>query len=227
MNLSIERRFVLPILLATIALIFSIVLTPAATAKLFDGPVDRLPLQERVDLRKGKSILNGAQGNYTGRVLITASTDVVWQVLTDYNNFPRFLPDVTESKLLETKGNRKVFEQINQVKTFIFSTKAKVRIAVNEFYPSQIAFQLVNGDLDSLDGVWLLEPVSPYPSAPSDRVLITHKVIVQPNGNTTRGIFYDIYEKTLEATLDAIKIEAEERSARSIDNLSLLPYNYT
>jgi ribosome-associated toxin RatA of RatAB toxin-antitoxin module len=212
MNLLSQRRFVLPILLAAIAFIVSIVFTPVATAKLFDGPLDRLPLQERVDLRNGKVIVNGEKGNYTGRVLINSSTDVVWQVLTDYNNFQRFLPDVAESKLLETRGNRKVFEQINQVKTFIFSTKAKVRIAVDESYPDQITFQLVNGDLDSLDGVWQLDPVSPYPSAPSDRVLIAHKVMVQPNGNTTRSIFYNIYEKTLEKTLDAIKTEAEQRS---------------
>ncbi len=213
MNLSRQRRFLLPFCLAAIALILSIAFTPVATAKLFDSPVDKLPLQERVTLRKGEVILNGEKGNYTGRVLIAASTDVVWQVLTDYNNFYRFLPDVAESKLLETKGNRKVFEQVNQVKTLIFSTKARIRIAVNESYPQQIAFQLVNGDLESLTGLWLIEPVSPYPSAPPDRVLITNTVNVVPAATPSRSLFYSIYEDSLQQTLDAIKTEAEQRAA--------------
>jgi ribosome-associated toxin RatA of RatAB toxin-antitoxin module len=212
MTLLRQYRFLLCFCLAAIAFMLSIALTSVANAKLFDGPIDKLPLQERVDLREGDSIINGEKGNYTGRVLVKGSRDLVWQVLTDYNNFQRFLPGVTYSKLLETRGDRKVFEQVNQVKAFIFSNKAKVRIAVEESYPQQIAFQLVNGDLDSLNGVWLLEPVSPYPSAPSDRVLITHKVAVQPNSYTTRGIFYNIYKDTLKETLNAIKIEVEQRT---------------
>ncbi|MEO1004752.1 MAG: cyclase/dehydrase, partial [Cyanobacteria bacterium J06638_38] len=36
--------------------------------------------------------------------------------MTDYENFAEFLPGVTSSELLENDGDRKVFEQINQIK---------------------------------------------------------------------------------------------------------------
>lgn len=183
----------------------------SADAKLFNGPVDQLPVLERVALREGKVIIAGEKGDYICRFLVNGSVDTAWQVLTDYNNYELFLPGVTDSQLLEINGDRKVFEQINRVKTFIFTTKARVRMVVTESYPQKIAFNFIDGDLDTLDGTWLLEPVSPYPSAPPNQVLITHRVNVEPNSIPSRSFFYNIYENTLKKTLVAIKEEVEER----------------
>jgi ribosome-associated toxin RatA of RatAB toxin-antitoxin module len=194
---------------------FLIVFVPPATAKLFDGPVDKLPAAERVALKEGKVILRGEEGQYVGRILVRGNLDNAWQVLTDYDNFAEFLPGVAESQLIKINGDRKIFEQINQVKTLIFTTKARIRLAIAESYPQQIAFDFVDGDLDTLNGTWLLEPVSPYPSAPPDRVLITHRVSVEPKTMPGKGIFYNIYESTLEKTLAAIKEEVEKRESLS------------
>ncbi|HHP7232899.1 MAG TPA: SRPBCC family protein [Xenococcaceae cyanobacterium] len=204
-----KSRWLMAILGGAIALNL---FTSQATAKLFNGPVDRLPVLERAALREGKAILIGENGQYTCRILVNGSVETAWQVLTDYNNFADFLPSVENSQLLEQNGDRKVFEQINQIKTLIFTTKSRVRIAVTESYPQKIDFQSVEGDLDTLDGKWLLEPVSPTSSAPPNQVLITHQVKVAPSSTPSLSIFYNIYEDTLEATLVAIKQEVETRS---------------
>ncbi|MEO1004753.1 MAG: hypothetical protein AAFW67_02640 [Cyanobacteria bacterium J06638_38] len=60
--------------------------------------------------------------------------------------------------------------------------------------------------------MWTLEPVSPYPSAPPDRVLITHRVSVQPGNTPSDSIFFGIYEDRLQETLEAIKEEVEKRT---------------
>ena len=206
-----KSRYLLAMIGGAIALN---IFTPQATAKLFDGPVDKLPVLERAALREGKVILLGEDGQYTCRILVNGSMDTVWQVLTDYDNFEQFLPSVTESELVEQNGDRKVFEQINKIKTFIFTTKSRVRIAVTESYPQTIMFESVEGDLDTMDGKWLLEPVSPYPSAPPNQVLITHQVQVTPASTPSLSIFYNIYENTLEATLAAIKQEVEIRTLK-------------
>ena len=187
------------------------VFVPDTVAKLFDGPVDKLPVAQRVALREGKVILTGEQGKYICRILVNANLDSTWQVLTDYENFEEFLPGVAESELIQTNGDRKIVQQINQVKTLIFTTQARVRLAITESYPQQIAFSFVDGDLDSLEGTWLLEPVSPSPSAPPNQVLITHQVNVEPNTMSGKSFFYNIYESTLEKTLAAIADEAEAR----------------
>lgn len=201
----------LPIL-GAIAFILTMTFTPVATAKLFDGPVDILPLQQRVSLRKGEIVLLGKEGKYTCRILVKSSMDNAWEVLTDYENFSEFLPGVSSSDLIENNGDRKVFEQITKIKAVIFSIESRVQIATIESYPQQIAFEAVDGDLETLDGKWILEPVSPYPSAPPDQVLITHQVVVEPAKTPSDSLFFNIYEDSLEETLMAIKQEAEKRS---------------
>lgn len=207
-NLFHRYRYLIATGIVTCALT---VFVPHTIAKLFDGPVDKLPVAQRVALREGKVTLTGEQGQYVCRILVNANLDSTWQVLTDYENFEEFLPGVAESELMQNNGDRKIVQQINQVKTLIFTTEARVRLAISESYPQQIAFSFVDGDLDSLEGTWLLEPVSPYPSAPPDRVLITHRVNVEPNNTLGKSIFYDIYENTLEKTLSAIGDEVEAR----------------
>lgn len=206
-----NRFLVLPVL-AAIALTLSLIFSPIATAKLFDGPVDRLPLEQRVSLRRGEVVFLGEDGDYTCRILAKSSMDNAWQVLTDYENFAEFLPGVISIELIENSGDRKVFEQINKIKTLIFSVESRVQIASTEFYPKKIAFEAVDGDLETMNGKWTLEPVSPYPSAPPDRVLITNQVRVEPAKAPSDGIFFNIYESRLEETLMAIKQEIEKRS---------------
>lgn len=144
----------LPVL-GAIAFILSITFTPVATAKLFDGPVDKLPLQERVSLRRGEVIFLGKEGEYTCRVLAKSSLDNAWRVLTDYDRFAEFLPGVASSELIKNDGDRKVFEQISKIKAVIFSIESRVRIATIESYPQQIAFKAVDGDLETLNGKWI------------------------------------------------------------------------
>ena len=208
-----QHRLLILSILGAIAFIITITFSPNANAKLFDGPVDVLPVEQRVALRNGDVIFLGEKGEYTCRILTNSSVENAWQVLTDYDNFANFLPGVESSQLIERKGDRTVFEQINKVKTLVFSIEARLQIAQTETYPQQIAFEAIDGDIKSLKGTWTLEPVSPYPSAPADRVLLTHKVIVEPNQSLSDEIFFKIYENRLEETVAAIKQETEKRSS--------------
>ena len=201
------------LILSAIAFILTITFSPVAHGKLFDGPVDVLPVEQRVALRHGEVILLGEKGEYTCRILTNSSIENAWQVLTDYENFAEFLPGVKSSELIEQQGDRTVFEQINKVKTLVFSIEARLQIANTETYPQQIAFEAIDGDIKTLKGKWTLEPVSPYPSAPADQVLLTHKVKVEPNKSLSDEIFYKIYENRLEETVAAIKQETEKRSS--------------
>ena len=199
--------------ISAIALNISITTIPVK-AELFNSTLDRLPATERVALRQGKSLVTGSNGKYTGKVLVTATPAIAWQVLTDYNNFSRFFPNISSSKLIQNNSDRKVFEQVQVIRAFVITKKSRVRIAVKESYPKQIAFSLVEGDLKSLQGSWRIEPVSPYPGAPSNQVLIIHQVNADPGNISTRGLFYSVYKDSLENTMIALKKEVERRSAK-------------
>ncbi|WRH65654.1 MAG: SRPBCC family protein [Planktothrix sp. GU0601_MAG3] len=150
--------------------------------------------------------VTGKDGQYIAKIVVNSSADTTWKVLTDYNNFFRFLPNVISSKVLKTEGNKKTFEQIYQVQALIFKQQTRVRIASTETYPKQIDFKLVDGDLKSLQGSWKIEPIS------AQQVLIEHQVKVDPGSTPSLPLFYGIYENSLKQTLEAIKKETENRN---------------
>ena len=92
------------------------------------------------------------------------------------------------------------------------TTQSYVMNCVTCLFNTRIVFNFLDGDLETLDGTWLLEPVSPYPSAPPNQVLMTHQVSVAPGSIISKSIFFDIDEDTLKATLAAIKEEVEQRN---------------
>lgn len=198
--------------LAAIAFLYFVNLAPPAQAQLFDGPVDRLPAVERNALRKGKVVVLGEKGNYITRILVKAKPSVVWDVLTDYANLSKFIPNMASSKVLEDHGDRKVIEQVDSRQVLLINFRSRTKIAVTEKSQQQIDFQLINGDLQSLKGSWKMELVSDIPRTPPTKVLITHTVSVQPKNSVPRETFYQIFKSSVGETLEAIAKEITRRS---------------
>ena len=166
----------------------------------------KLSPQEQIDLNQGKVILKGQQGEYTGQVLATGNLDSAWSVLTDYENFSNFLPNVASSKVIDTQGNQKIFEQVSIVDLWLFTEQSTLQISAKETQKQKIDFQMVKGDLKNLQGTWQLEQVT------DNQILITHTVKVQPKSTTEKPLFFGFYESSLEATLEAISQEITKRS---------------
>jgi ribosome-associated toxin RatA of RatAB toxin-antitoxin module len=124
-------------------------------------------LQPRLDqdqniLKQGKPVLTGQDGQYVGKIIIDAPLERIWSVLTDYEKFPKFIPTVTAIKVLEAKGNQKVYEQINVVQVLFFSQKSKIVIAATTSYPTAVSFEMRDADsLKSLRGTWQITEIAP------------------------------------------------------------------
>jgi len=181
------------------------------SAQLFNSAVDQLPASDQATLRSGQPTLTGEKGSYTARVLVKASPEIVWSVLTDYGNFSKFLPNVVSGKILESKGDRKVVEQIDSRQVFLVSIQSRVRSAITEKARTRIDFQLVDGDLQSLKGYWMVEPIAPFAGAKPTQVLITQVVAAQPKSGTPKDVFYNIFKSSLRGTMGAIGQEAGRR----------------
>lgn len=154
----------------------------------------------------GQASVVGRDGQYSGQILVEAPAEMAWQVLTDYDNFKNFLPNVAESKVVSSQGNQKVFEQVNEFRVLAFTKKARVRLASTETYPKQVAFKVVDGDVKELQGTWTLS--SPAPN----QVLIRHEVSVMPKDSDNKTLFFGIYKSSLKRTIAAVGREVERRS---------------
>jgi ribosome-associated toxin RatA of RatAB toxin-antitoxin module len=207
----VSRIFSGSAMIMAIAIACSVPIMPVH-AELFDGPVDRLPSVQRNSLRNGQTVVTGDSGKYVARVLVTASPDKVWQVLTDYANLYKFIPNMTSSKILESRGNRKVIEQVDSRQVFLISIVSRTKLAIQETDRRQIDFRLLDGDLSKMEGYWKMEPVSDVPNKPANKILITYTVNAQPNSSTPTDAFYSIFKEALNDTLQAIKREVKNRS---------------
>lgn len=184
----------------------------ASGSSLFNSTVDQLPTEERVILRNGQPLITGENGQYTARVLLSTSADTAWSVLTDYSNTPKFMPHVVSSKVITANGNQKVIEQVDARQVFFISTRSRIRSAITETAKTRIDFQAIDGDLKSLKGYWLLEPIAPYTGAKANQILLTQVIEVQPKAGTPSGIFYGVFKDSLGEIMSAIKKETERRT---------------
>ena len=165
-----------------------------------------LSASEKADLQQGKVLLKGQKGNYLGRVLAAGDTNTAWEVLTDYDNFERFFPNISSSKIITEQGNRVVFEQVNLVDLWLFQQEFTVQIEATKYKPTKVDFKIVDGDLKKLIGRWEIKEISP------GKISIAHAVEVEPGSNTEKPFFYGVYESSLEDTLHAIAKEISQRS---------------
>lgn len=199
--------------LMVVATIIAPFMVSPVSAQLFNSALDQLPAIERNTLRNGNVIVSSEGGEFVGRVLIDTNVSTAWQVLTDYDNFDQFLPNVERSELLEAAGDRHVFEQVSVVRLFPITKRVEVTIAATEYHPQQISFNLVEGDAKAIDGTWRIDPIAPYQGATPNQVLVTHQVAIEPEGSgLTRDIFFNTYHNVLEDTLAAIQSETEQRT---------------
>jgi ribosome-associated toxin RatA of RatAB toxin-antitoxin module len=207
-----SRLFRIIILAGYFSTVSFLTSAPPSTAGLFDSAVDQLSTGERVTLRNGQPIVTGSNGKYTAKVLISTSADIAWSVLTDYSNTPKFIPNVVSSKIITTNGNQKVIEQVDARQVFFVTARSRIRSAITETAKSRIDFQAIEGDLKSLKGYWMLEPIAPYRGAKANQILITHVVEVQPKAGIPSDIFYNVFKDSLGDMMSAIKKETERRS---------------
>jgi ribosome-associated toxin RatA of RatAB toxin-antitoxin module len=162
--------------------------------------------QEKNSLKQGKVILKGQKGIYLGQVETTGNLNQAWSVLTDYDNFERFLPNIASSKIISAKGDRILFEQVNVVDLWLFKQKFTVQVEAIKTKPNKIDFKIVDGDLKKLVGQWQIKQISP------GKILLSHAVEVEPGDKTEKPLFYGVYESALEETLKAIAQEITKRS---------------
>lgn len=179
------------------------------------------PWQVNPSLSEGEAVATHEQDRFQGQVLISASQDQVWSVLTDYNRFAEFLPGVIENQatLVEQKENGRslIMNSTSVTQVFLAQIESSIRLELQEQAKSQIGFSLLSGDnLSRLDGKWLLETIAP-PDSPKfqDRDSVT-LVTYQANASSDagfQGVFANIFTNQIEKNLAAIQQETLRRFA--------------
>jgi ribosome-associated toxin RatA of RatAB toxin-antitoxin module len=97
------------------------------------------------------------QRQITAKIHIPQPVEQIWQVLTDYEALSEFIPNLAKSKRLEHPHGGIRLEQIGSQRLLKFNFCARVVLDLEEYFPKEINFSMVEGDFKGFSGSWCLE----------------------------------------------------------------------
>jgi ribosome-associated toxin RatA of RatAB toxin-antitoxin module len=159
--------------------------------------------------RRGDSI------EIRARALIAAPPALVWQVLTDYERLPGFIPGLARSVIRERQGNRLVLEQAGEARFLVFSFPIEVRYEVIESPPSGISSRAIGGNLRRMNGRYELQPAPASPGTEGGRgaVLLRYEGEMEPAFELPPVIGLVAVRSMVEQQFTALVAEIERRAA--------------
>lgn len=146
------------------------------------------------------------QRQITAKIQIPHSTERVWQVLTDYEALADFIPNLAKSRRLDHPTGGIRLEQVGTQRLLRFNFSARVVLDLEEKYPHQINFNMVEGDLKAYSGKWMLEP---YPSGLLGTNLC-YTVLVWPKLTMPVALIERRLSRDLQLNLAAIRQQVEK-----------------
>lgn len=101
-------------------------------------------------------------GTYTvnASAEIHATPQTVWEVLTDFEHFTRFVPDMRLSHVLSGSGNAVIVEQKGVADILFFHRLIDAVMAVDMQPQTTIQFHAIRGNLRMMKGSWTIKPTS-------------------------------------------------------------------
>ena len=150
------------------------------------------------------------------RVLVRANAvlfappHIVWQVLTDYERLPAFIPGIARSVVRVRDGNRVVLEQAGAARFFIFSFPIEVRLEVQESPPHAVSSRTLGGNLRRMDGRYELAP-----DAARGTVTLRYSGEIEPEFSLPPIIGLAAMRHMAEEQFSALVAEIERRAGRA------------
>lgn len=142
-----------------------------------------------------------------GSFSTAASRAIVWQVLTDYDGIPAFVPSIKQSSLERRDGDTLRVRQLAVMGTFALRRTAWVTLAVIEEPQRRIEFRDVLGrDFRYYAGSWSLQTNSTL-------TVVSYALDVMPRAGLPAWVGRSIASHSAGDMLEQVRDEIERRSA--------------
>ena len=94
-------------------------------------------------------VKNGEVYSVSAHSTLAADRETIWRVLTDYEGYPAFVPNLSLSRLVNLEPCQ--VEQKGEFGVFFFSREVHATLEIEELPPSRILFRSIEGNLKSLE----------------------------------------------------------------------------
>ena len=141
-------------------------------------------------------------------VTIHAPSEVVWQVITDCEEAPRFMPGMKACRRLQAAPDGS-WETIEREYKYSWLMPAAHDVVRTEYHkPQRIEFQRVSGDFRDQSGAWLLTP-----SADGAATVLEYQFYVDLGFWLPHSLIQRSLRSDLPAAMKAVRTRAEGATA--------------
>ena len=127
-----------------------------------------------------------------------------WQVLSDYNHWAEFVPDLLVSRVVSQPGEPLLVEQRGRI-PWLPAFPVVVIAAVEETPNKGLRFQRVAGNIKALEGEWQIQGKFP--------VRLIYRSTVEPGFPLPPQMTIDIFRQDTKVRLEAMAQEMARRAA--------------
>jgi hypothetical protein len=92
--------------------------------------------------------------------VLQADGVTAWRVLTDYDRYTEFIPDLRSSRILARSGGTVTVEQAGDAALWLFRMPLNITFEINEIPPSNMQSRAVAGSLRALTSSYALSPTA-------------------------------------------------------------------
>jgi ribosome-associated toxin RatA of RatAB toxin-antitoxin module len=87
---------------------------------------------------------------------LEAPLQIAWRVLTDYAQYPQFIPDLKSSRVLARSGNTAIVEQKGEAGFFFYHFPLEVTFSITEVPDTSVRSQAISGTFKEMSGTYVL-----------------------------------------------------------------------
>ncbi len=104
-----------------------------------------------------KAVRHGDSFEVEAAAEFEAQVTLAWEVLTDYERLPEFIPGMNSSRIVSRSNRRVIVDQNGEARLLFFSFPIEVRLEVQEFPYERIVSRAIGGNFKELSGSYTLE----------------------------------------------------------------------
>jgi hypothetical protein len=154
--------------------------------------------EARIEIQSNAAVLY-IQGEIEAR----ADRETAWAVLTDYNHWSEYIPDLLVSRVISRPGAPLYLEQRGRIPSMPNFPLVMI-LAVQETPGKQLRFFRTAGNVRSFSGEWQIE-------GKRRRVRLLYRAAVEPGFPMPPQVSMEIFRNETKGRLEALAREMERR----------------
>jgi len=145
---------------------------------------------------------DGKEGLMT-EMKVMGTINRTWDVMTDYNSLPDFIPDLKVSRVMKKRGNEIIVYQEGESGFLMFKFRVSVTVKIVEHHHHSIEFTKVDGDFDFFEGEWRVESLS------NNETLIVYTLAAKPKFYAPGWVVRAMMKRDIPRRMNALRERIE------------------